>query len=196
MKDELQKLWATETPPALTEEERNMIVQKAERKLAAFDRRLQWRELREVLPAIVVSAMFGAYFMMSSTPLARLSAVVMVAISLWIAFYLLRHGRGPANPSPAAPLSEYRDGVAAKFDHQIRLLSNARYWYVLPFYLGFILYTVGNIEKHDWVVRRFDWWFMGYATAICGFTLWLNEVVAVRRLRTERDGILSMLEGE
>ena len=196
MKDELQQLWGSETPSALTKEEREMIVQRAEQQMESLDRELEWREYREVLPAIVVAAAYGAYFVMSSTPLAKLSAVVMVAICLWIVAYVLRHGRGPANPRADAPLDEYRAGVAAKFDHQIRLLSNARYWYVLPMWLGFVLYTLGHVEKNGWTPRPFDYWFLGGSTALCGLTIWLNEFMAVRQLRRERDELTRMLQGE
>jgi hypothetical protein len=196
MKDELQRLWGSENSPALTKKEREMTVERAQQKLETLDRSLRGREYREVLPAIVVAALYGAYFVMSSTLLAKLSAVVMVAVCLWIVAYVLRYGRGPDAPRADEPLDEYRAGVAAKYDHQIRLLSNVKYWYVLPMWLGFVLYTLGLVEKHGWTPRPFDWWILGGATAICGFTVWLNEVWGVRRLRKERDEITRMLQGE
>ncbi len=196
MKDELQKLWTAETPARLTNEERDMTMETAQRTVAALDRRLRWREYREILPAILVSAMFGAAFANSDTMLAKGGALTIIAGCAWIVYYMLRHGRGPENPSPAMPLSEYRAGIAAKFDHQIGLLRRVKYWYVLPLYLGMVLFTASDIERNDWVVRPFVWRFLGGATAFCGFTIWLNEVWAVRRLRQERDGILAMFEDD
>lgn len=173
-----------------------MLVRKADEKLARLDRRLRARELREVLPAVLLSAMFGASFVTSTTLFAKLGSAAIILSCGWIVYYLLRYGRGPASPSPAVSLDEYRAGAAAKFDHQIRLLSNVKYWYVLPLYFGMVVFRVGNIQKHDWVARPSDWWVLGGATVVCAFIVWLNEVKAVGRLREERDRITAMLDSE
>jgi hypothetical protein len=195
MKDELQKLWSSEKPRTLSTEEKEMLFRQAGEKLAKLDRMLQGRQYREILAAVLVAAMFGAQFAAASGLFAKLGSAVIIAGCVWVTYYLLRHGRGPQNPYSGAPLEEYRAGVVAKFDHQIRLLSRVKYWYVLPFYLGIVLLGLGDAERNGWTMRPFDWYVLGGATAFCAFVVWLNEVWGVKRLRKERDVITAMLEG-
>ena len=196
MKDELQRLWASETPPsALSKEQKEMLMRQANEKLDQLDKKLRNRELREILPAILCAALFGAQFAVATAFFIRLGAAVIVAAMLWIVYYMLRHGRGPQNPYPGAPLDEYRAGVAAKFDHQIWLLKRVKYCYALQLFVGCVLTDLGAIQRNGWTMRPFDWWFLAGATALSAFIVWLNEGPGVKWLRRERDAITASLSG-
>jgi hypothetical protein len=197
MKDELQRLWASETPPSpLSKEQKEMLMRQANEKLDQLDKKLRKRELREVLPAVLGAALFGAQFAAATSFFGRLGCGVIVAAMLWIVYYMLRHGRGPQNPYPGAPLDEYRSGVVAKFDHQIRLLQRVKYWYVAPIFAGCMLIDLGAIERNGWTMRPFDWWFLAGSTALFAFVIWLNEGPGVNRLRRDRDAITASLPGD
>lgn len=193
MKDELQALWADESPRPMTTEEKEMLMTKAGDKLAKLDRRLRLRELREILPAILISAVFGARFFVDDAPLIKLGAGVAVLACLWITYYMLRHGRGPESPGPELALQTYRERAAAKYDHQIWLLSHVKYWYVGPFYISLILMSLGEVAKNGWIFETKDYVALGLLTAFSAFVVWLNEVWTVRKLEKERDEITSML---
>ena len=193
MNDELQRLWASESPRRTTKEEREMLMTKAGDKLAKLDRRLRSRELREVLPGILVAAGCGALFFTTKTPLIKLGAGVAVLACIWVTYYMLRHGRGPESPGPELDLIEYRRRAAAKYDHQIWLLSHVKYWYVGPFYISALLVSLGKVAESGWVVEPRQYFSFGILTFFSGFLVWLNESWGVRKLRRERDEVTSML---
>jgi hypothetical protein len=193
MNDELQRLWTSDPSPRLSKEEKERIMQQAEAKLEKFDRRLQGRQYREILGAVLVAALFGVQYANATAVFAKVGCAVIIAGALWIVYYLLRHGLGPASPYPGASLEEYKAGVVSKYNHQIRLLSRVKYWYVLPLYVGIVLVTVGGIERNGWVARPFHWYYLAAVTVLCAVVVWLNEVWTVKRLRKERDELSATL---
>ena len=70
----------------------------------------------------------------------------MVAASgLWIVFCMLRYGREAPSPAPDRSLADFQQALLRKYDHQIRLLKNVKYWYLLPPYVGLLLASAGIV---------------------------------------------------
>ena len=80
--------------------------------------------------------------------------------------------------------------MLARLDQQIRLLSQVRYWYLLPLYLPTVRQAIGA-----WPSRP-----LGAATLLIAATVlfgaigWLNERVAVGFLKAERARIACLYE--
>jgi|GEM_PF-6377614 len=189
MSDELKELWKPDEPRRASEAEKEAIMKRAQEKLEKFERRLRFRELQEILPSIVVSAVFGAQFVHAQTVMIKLGSAMVVCACLWGAFYLLTRGRGPADPDRGLPLAEFRAGVAAKYDHQIWLLSRVKYWYVAPLFAGILTSTLGRVEARGWKFVTKDWAVLALMVVFAAFVVWLNESWAVRRLKKERDEV-------
>jgi hypothetical protein len=120
--------------------------------------------------------------MVAGPPLLRSAFLWLAASGLWIAFFLRR--RREAEPTPEQTLLGYRDALLAKFDHQIKLLRTAKYWYILPAWIGLMLTVVAKRSVHPSPV---DFAMAAFYTIFAVVVWYLNEVIGVRRLRAERD---------
>jgi hypothetical protein len=80
--------------------------------------------------------------------------------------------------------------LLARYDIQIRLLSQVKYWYVLPIYAWMVLVLTQ-------VTSRTPWWRPAYfvlATLFSAFVIWLNECYGVRKLRAEREKAEALIQ--
>lgn len=167
-----------------------------------FDRKMAVRNSIECIAAGVVVAIFGLSGLRAGEDaLARIGSFVIAASMAWIIFYLLRYGRGPRDVDPSLDLRGYAQALVNRYDHQIKLLKSVKYWYLLPPYLGLLLWTLG-ILRDKARNGEFGWSDsippMIY-TAVFAAVWWLNEVYSVGRLRRERGRLLAMTansEGE
>ena len=112
---------------------------------AKFDRTISKRNWRECLAAVPVVVVFLLFSQFVDHWITAAGCYCAAASAVWIVFYLVRHGRGPADPDPQQSLASYREALREKFDHQIQLLKAAKYWYILPFYVSFVLLYSGQM---------------------------------------------------
>ena len=159
-----------------------------------FDRAMLARNWIECIAAGVVVAAFGFSALHAGDALARTGSFVIAASAAWIIFYLLRYGRGPRDVEPSLDLRGYTQALLNRFDHQIKLLKSVKYWYLLPLYLGLLLWSLG-ILRDKARTAGLSWSDsippMIY-TAVFAAIWWLNEVYSVRRLLQERARLLEM----
>lgn len=110
---------------------------------------------------------------------------------VWIAGYMLRFGREPEAPDASADAETYRLALVARYDRQIRLLRNIKYWYLLPPYVGLMLLFASAFtgESHPgWAAYIAP----VLVTVVYAGIWWLNEVCAVGKLRTARDRLTAL----
>ena len=150
-----------------------------------FDRTIKARNIRECLAAALVTVFFAFVAWKSPDALVRAGNILIAASGAWIIFYMLRFGREAPAPQPDQSLADFQQALLRKYDHQIRLLKNVKYWYLLPMYVGLILVDAGRISER--VAEGRAGWVDAIGPAI--YTLvfaviwWLNEVNAAGRLR-------------
>jgi len=161
------------------------------RRLAAgvtrFDRRILRRNALEYAACIALLAWSGHKAIQGD----RHAVVLFAAVSFVMAFMWWVH-RGIDAPDPSADGRAYRDALLHRIDRQIRLLSRVRYWYLLPLYVPVVWTAIG-------------WWHESPAATIVGLVVttlafaalaWLNEVVAVGRLRQAKADLEAMFRDE
>jgi hypothetical protein len=180
--DELERLWQTQ--PVQTdikgEEMRQIILRKTEK----FDRTVRWRNLREVLASAVAGIVFGYLTWKQANGIARLGSALITGTMAWIIYYFWRHGSGPADPNPDQSAAAFQSALVSKIDHQIRLLRNVKFWYLLPMYVGLLVFSAGGIRDH--AATGSLSWRDAISPILCTlfFALiwWLNEGYAVNKL--------------
>jgi hypothetical protein len=195
--DDLEQLWKTQPvdPAVKGEEMRQIILKKTEK----FDRTIWWRNIRETVAAAVLAAM-GAYGAWAQhDAFGRASSVILVAASLWIIYYMWRHGTEPPDPNPDQTLEGYQRALVLKYDHQIRLLRNVKLWYLAPLYAALLTASMGTFKER--AVRGALTWLDGlvplFYTLLFEGIWWLNEVYGVRKLERLRAQVTSgIAEGE
>lgn len=192
--DELEQLWKTQpVDPAMKGEEMRQIVMK---KIAAFDRKIRLRNRTESLAALVVVGFFAIAAWKQHNAIEQLGSLIIVAGALFIIYYIRRHGAEPPDPNPDQTLGGYQRSLAEKYDHQIRLLRNVKFWYMAPMYVGLLIMTAGLLKERA-ASSALTW---RHAIGPIVYTVvfaaiwWLNEVYAVRKLERMRTKLMAGVE--
>jgi hypothetical protein len=192
--DDLENLWKTQPleTPIKGEEMRSVVL----KKISAFDRTIRMRNMREVVGAVAVAVFFLFLASVHRNAIELVGNLIVVAGALWIIYYIRRHGAGPLEPAPDQPVESFRRALALKYEHQIRLLREAKFWYLLPIYVGLLTGAIGLLLEQ--AKARPLMWFDGlpplFYTLIFAGLWWVNEVYAVRKLERSRTQILSGLD--
>jgi hypothetical protein len=192
-KDELNQLWCGQTTGLHTKGEDMLAI--AIGKADRFDHTIKMRNWRECGASALVTAFFAWSAWRSPEALVRAGYLVVAASGLWIVFYILRYGREAPAPTPDQSLAGFQQALLRKYEHQIRLLKNVKFWYLLPVFSGLLLASVGGMVTHAAVGRPVWPEFIAIAlyTAVFGFIWWLNEVPTVKKLRREREALLKQM---
>ena len=194
-KDELNQLWCGQTtgPPTKGEDMLTIAMERAER----FDRTIKARSWRECGAAAVVTAIFAFKAWGSQNALACAGNLVVAASGLWIVFFMLRYGRNAPAPAADRSLADFQQALLREYEHQILLLKNVKYWYLLPPYLGLLLGSAGIVTANQ--AKGLPGWPhlipLAIYTAMFGGLWWLNEVYAVSALQRERTRLLEEMNG-
>ena len=187
---ELRELWcgiAAGEKPMKPEE----LLLNAKRRTAEFDRTIRRRNLREIGAALLVAAFFGWGAYRADAPLARTGNLVISLSMVWVIGYLVRFGSASNAPDASADAETYRHALVERYDRQIRLLSNVKYWYLLPPYVGLLLLFASSFKGPGhpaWAAYIAP----VLVTAVYAGIWYLNEVYAVGRLRADRESLLRL----
>jgi hypothetical protein len=191
--DELTELWNSQPSVATTKGAELMQIVEARTK--KFDRRVRARNLREIIASVIGGAVLGWTMLGTHDPWKITGGVVMEIGLAVIIYVLLRYGQAGAEPDPSGTLTDYTQSLMEKYDRQIHLLKTAKYWYLLPMFVGIVIMLVGsvlgNMRAGTLGPKVFIWPVV--LTAFFGFAWWLNEVYAVGRLERCRAKTEEML---
>lgn len=185
--DELEQLWQTQ--PVRAGVKGDEMYQIILRKTEKFERTIRWRNTREVVASAVAGVVFAYLTWKQTNGITRLGSAVITGTMAWIIYYFWRYGSSPADPSPDQSAAAFQSALISKIDHQIRLLRNVKLWYLLPMYVGLIIFSAGGIRDHA-VTGTLSWRdAIGplLYTVLFAFVWWLNEVYAVRKLERWRN---------
>ena len=182
---EIIQMWQTSSPPG--PDDATHLARSIAAKIHTFDRRIRRRNLREYLAGAVVTGFF--LWKMFDPAMRFLSAAGLVAVAFMM-FRLWRGQRGIPHLDPSGDARSYQTALLDRCDRQIRALSRAGLWYVLPAYLWMLLVNITGPGLSS--LRRVVGVLV--STAFCAFVVWLNENYAVSKLRAARQKAESMLQ--
>lgn len=152
-------------------------------KVQKFDRGIFWRNFREYAAGVLLMAWF---LWQSVDPSRRMLSVAGIAVVSFVMIYLWLSHRSNKPLDPSADARSYQKALLARYDLQIRLLSQVKYWYVLPIYAWMVLVLTQISSKASW-------WRFVFVTVLSAFVIWLNESYGVRKLRAEREKAESLM---
>lgn len=188
--DELTNLWNSE--PSQRKCDTAELLRQLERTSHAFDRAIQFRDLRETAAGVLVSAIFLWLALHNRLWLERAAHIWLAVCGAWIAYYFRRYAKISRTPAPEQTLLAYQRELMDRYDRQIRLLKSAKYWYILPLWAGLLLSAFALLQRTGSLAH--------FGLMVAGVTLvnaslwWLNEVVAVRHLQHRRRALLALTE--
>ena len=191
--EDLQKTWqqdAMATKPVVDA----TLLAEVRKGSRAFSRRIFWRDVREVAASFLVAAIFGKMAIDAETegapawPLWIAAGLPLGVAAFFIIDRVLMHRR--ASPQGETVAAEV-ERAAAAVRHQIWLLRNVLWWYILPLAVAttmigvqFILYAPETMPA---VVR----WIMGALVLLT--TGWFDLWVWRLNQKAVRDDLLPRL---
>jgi hypothetical protein len=150
--DDFKQAWQTQTAQTRLTIDADLLLQEVRRNQRYFAAMIFWRDVREVGAALVMVPLWFYLGVQLSLPW---TWYLTVPALVWIAGFMLadrmRHKRQP--PEPGEPLRQRVESSLAQVEHQIWLLRNVFWWYLLPPALS-ILAFFGQIA---WELREGGW---------------------------------------
>ncbi len=175
--EDLQQTWQRQPVPVVHDQ--SALLEKVQAGAAAFEHTIRRRDNREIGAALLVSIIFGLMVPRHGWPYAFVAAESLVLA----AFFLFdrRRQRRWADAFDETLLGQL-DRAIRLTAHQLWLLKNIFWWYLLPFLVGMLLIHAHEIPASTWR-ERFQWAApkMLFDWLIVGGIYWLNQ----RAVRTK-----------
>jgi hypothetical protein len=199
--DDFKQAWRGQSSQTRLLIDTELLLKEVRRSQSYFTAMIFWRDFREVgvsLLGVPLWIFLGIKFGLPWT------WYLAVPVLLWVAGYMLidrmRHKR-PA-PEPGEPLRQRVESSLAEVEHQIELLRNVFWWYLLPLALAVLAFT-GQVA---WQERSGGWGTAIVVSAVIVFVTivfagvyWLNQYAVRAELeprRQELEALLKSLEDE
>jgi len=191
--DELQQTWQSQTGATLRIDA-DVLLAEIRRNQRSFKATLFWRDFREVLIALIMIPVFAKAALEQGWPWLSFSAAC-----AWIAGFILidRWWRRGQTPAVEQSLAVCVDESLREVEHQIWLLKNISWWYLLPGNLAavFTFAYIGITEPTSWLT---GWLFfvvgMGAFLALDVGIYWLNQWAIRTELEPRRQELLAIRE--
>jgi uncharacterized membrane protein len=185
--DRLKAVWQNQPSEGL-----QMSVDEIRRRAGKFQKKINWRNAREYVAALVVIVIFGFDFWHTSDALARVAFGMIIAGTLYVMWQLHQRGASrslPAEMGLASGLQFYRQELKRQRD----LVRSVASWYLGPMVPGLVVLMVARARTNPGHLRP-----IGLSSALIALIFvsawWLNQRAA-RRLQSRIDE-LNALEGQ
>src|SRR3954465_8677894 len=137
--DKLKQAWQTQTSQTRLTIDAELLVKEVRRNQQHFPATIFWRDVREVGISLLMVPLWVYLGIRQSSPW---TWYLTVPALLWIAGYMLadrlRHKRQPEESGE--PLRQHVASSLAQVEHQIWLLRNVFWWYLLPLALSLLAF--------------------------------------------------------
>jgi hypothetical protein len=201
--DELQKkYWQKDTAGSKLTIDSDMLIREVKRNKDAFKSCVFWRDFREVAVSIVMVGVFlhGAFKSKDNIWVAGSLVVVAITCLYVAAFFLVdRRLQRKKDPRHTDPLLACIESSLTQVNHQIWLLKNVFWWYLLPPGAGISLFffvVAWNLFK----VLPAGQVLLGFLVVMLILILvfwgvyWLNQYAVRKDLKPRRDELESLLK--
>lgn len=199
--DNFKQAWQTQSSQTRLTIDAELLLKEVRRNQQYFTATIFWRDVREVGTGLLMAPLWFYLGVKLSLPW---TWYLTAPSLLWIAGYMLadrmRHKRQP--PEPGEPLRQHVESSMAQVEHQIWLLRNILWWYLLPPALS-ILAFFGQVA---WQERSGGWWtvlavsvVVALAVIVFAGVYWLNQYAVRSELvprRQELEALLMSLKDE
>jgi hypothetical protein len=132
--DNLQQAWQSPASHSRLAIDADLLLQEVQRKQRAFRATVFWRDFREIGVALVLVLVWIAMGLALDMPWSwYLTVPALIGVAGFLLVDRLRHRR--AARAADQPLRQHVELSLAEVEHQIWLLRNVFWWYLLPFLL-------------------------------------------------------------
>lgn len=201
--DKYQEAWRTQASETRVTIDAELLRNEVRKGEQSFHSTIFWRDFREVGAALVMIPMWIYIGIVGALPWAW---YLSVPAAIWIAGFLLIDRRHhPQTPSdPGEPLLRCLEVSLSQLEHQIWLLRNVIWWYLLPFAIpitAFFAQTAWNTRDGGWLeALAFFLFLVTFVVVLYGWIYWINQQAVRKQLEPRRQELLqlraSLLEAE
>src|SRR4051794_18269005 len=192
--DPLQEAWQSQPEPAM---DTDGLVREFRRGQERFAAMIFWRDVREVGVSLILLPIWVAMGVGIGLPW---TWYLMMPGLVWIAAFMTvdRMWQRRRGALPGDPLVRGVESSLAEVEHQIWLLRNVHWWYLLPLAVPMLAFFAHTF----WQVSRRNIWeaaiATSFATVFVGgvYTLiyWINQKAVRSTLEPRRQELTSMLQ--
>jgi hypothetical protein len=192
--DNLKQAWKAQSSRTRLTIDSELLLKEFQRNQRHFTDVIFRRDARELIVCLLtvpVWLFLGVKFSLPWTWYLAVPAVV------WIAGYMLvdRMRHKWRSPEPGDPLRQGVECALAEYEHQIRLLRNVHWWYLLPCAVA-VLAFVGEVTWQHWseggmaVVASIV---VAIIASVFGGVYWLNQFAIRVELEPRRQELKALL---
>lgn len=189
--DNYQQAWRSQDAQSRVTVAAELLLREVQRSQRQFESMIFWRDVREVSVSLIL---IPVWFYLGYVLTLPWSWYLGVPASLWVAgFFVVDRMRHPNKPTDAnTPLLACVRESLRQIEHQIWLLRNVLWWYLLPWTVAILAFFV-----HLGFQGVGGWWFiLGlilFVLAIYTFTYFANQRAVDTQLEPRRQELLMML---
>jgi len=194
--DPLRQAWQAEGAHPQLRINMEQLLSDVRRDQQAFATMIVWRDAREVGVALV---MIPVWIVMGVKLALPWTWYLTIPGLVWIAAFLLvdRRRQNRKRPEPGESLRRRVEDSLAQVEHQVWLLRNVVWWYLLP--LAVPMFTF--FGQVCWRIRHLGGWealaglvlMVGFVSVIFGFIAWLNRFAVRATLEPKRQELEALL---
>ncbi len=176
--DALKQLWKGQpfaALPALPDEKQIAVMK---RRMKGFDKTIRWRDYGEVAAGIFIIVYFGRELILGNhSLLTQAGCVVLIVSCIFIDWKLITSKRRVPKAEPNAPVFDTVKVELQKVENQIGLLKSVAWWYLLPLFVGVMLFYFGTPASFQSKLVYFTAVLVVYV-----FIYWLNQRAVKKNL--------------
>lgn len=193
--DKYQQAWRTQDSETRVTIDAELLRQEVRKGEQGFRSTIFWRDFREVGVALVMIPMWVYIGVVGALPW---TWYLGVPAAIWlIGFLLIDRRRHPQTPSePGEPLLRCVERSLEQVEHQIWLLRNVFWWYLLPFFLpitAFFAHVSWDARDAGWIEAiAFFLLLTFFVAGLYWWTYWINQQAVRKQLEPRRQELLRL----
>ncbi len=143
--DELQKTWQKDASDSKLTIDSNILLREVKRNRESFASIILSRDVREISAGIFVVLCFwgfAGFFLYHGLKLVAWTSALSTIFYLWVILFFIidRAIQRKKRSAPCESLMEYAEDSLVQVNHQIWLLKNMFWWYLLPPAIGLVIF--------------------------------------------------------
>ena len=193
--DKYQQAWKADAARMHVTIDADLLSNEVQRSHRDFQSTIFWRDIREAGTSLLLIPIWLAMGIPLSLPW---TWYLTVPALIWVAgFILVDRRRHPQRPSePGEPLLYYVKESLTQVEHQIWLLRNVFWWYLLPFaisIMAFFLHVAWRSSSVWWEFALFAGVLGLFLLVLYGATYRLNQRAVREQLEPRRQDLLKLV---